>query len=67
MSVNHVALRGLVNPDKEVYLSWEQDKDGMKQDAVKKSVRSILMNHKVLHLSLWQCICQNNDGSWKGY
>jgi hypothetical protein len=67
MSVNHVALRGLVNPDKEVYLSREQDEDGMEQDMVKKSVRSILMNHKVLHLSLWQCICQNNDGSWKGY
>jgi hypothetical protein len=67
MSVNHVALRGLVNPDKEVYLSREQDEDGMEQDAVKKSVRSILMNHKVPHLSLWQCICQNNDGSWKGY
>ena len=67
MSVNHVALHGLVNPDKEVYLSWEQDKDMMEQDAVKKSVRSILMNHKVLHLSLWQCIFQNDDGSWKGY
>ena len=67
MSVNHVALRGLVNPDKEVYLSREHDEDGMEQDAVKKSVRSILMNHKVLHLSLWQCICQNDDGSWKGY
>jgi hypothetical protein len=67
MSVNHVVLCGLVNPDKEVYLSREQDEDGMEQDAVKKSVRSILMNHKVLHLSLCQCICQNNDGSWKGY
>ncbi len=67
MSVNHVALRGLVNPDKELYLSQEQDEDGMEQDAVKKTVRSILMNHKVKHLSLWQCICQNDDGSWKGY
>ncbi len=67
MSVNHVALRGLVNPNKEIYLFWEQDEDGMEQDVVKKSVRSILMNHKVLHLSLWQCICQNNDGSWKRY
>jgi hypothetical protein len=53
MSVNHVALCGLVNPNKEVYLSWEQDEDRMEQDAVKKSVRSILMNHKVLHLSVW--------------
>ncbi len=67
MSVNHVALRSLVNPNKEVCLSREQDKDGMEQDMVKKVVRSILMNHKVKHLSLWQCICQNNDGSWKGY
>jgi hypothetical protein len=67
MSVNHVALRRLVNPDKEAYLSWEHDEDGMEQDAVKKSVRSILMNHKVHHLSLWQCICQNDDSSWKGY
>ncbi len=25
------------------------------------------MNHKVKHLSLWQCICQNDNGSWKGY
>jgi hypothetical protein len=67
MSVNHVALPGLVNPDKEVYLSRELDKDGMEQDVVKKTVRSILMNYKMKHLSLWQCICQNNDGSWKGY
>ncbi len=67
MSVNCVALHGLVNPDKEVYLSQELDKDGMEQDTVKKTVKSILMNHIVKHLSLWQCICQNNDGSWKGY
>jgi hypothetical protein len=38
MSVNHVALCGLVNPDKEVYLSCEEDKDGMDQDPVKKTV-----------------------------
>ncbi len=44
--MNHMALRGLVNPNKEVYLSCEQDKDGMEQDAVKKTVRSILMNTK---------------------
>jgi hypothetical protein len=25
------------------------------------------MGHKVHHLSLWQCICQNDDRSWKGY
>jgi hypothetical protein len=66
MSVNHVALHGLVNPDKVVYLSCEEDKDGMEQDPVKKTVRSILMGHKVHHLSLWQRICQNNDQSWKG-
>jgi hypothetical protein len=35
MSVNHVALRGLVNPDKKVYLSREQDEDRMEQDTVK--------------------------------
>jgi hypothetical protein len=67
MSVNHVALHGLVNPNKEVYLSCEQDEDGMEQDTIKETVRSILMNHKVKHLSLWQCICQIDDGSWKGY
>jgi hypothetical protein len=67
MSVNHVALHGLVNPDKEVYLSHKEDKDGMEQDPVKKTVQSILMGHKVHHLSLWQCICQNDDRSWKGY
>jgi hypothetical protein len=50
MSVNHVALRGLVNPDKEVYLSHEEDEDGMEQDPVKKTVRSILMSHKVWQL-----------------
>jgi hypothetical protein len=64
MSVNHVALRGLVNPDKGVYLPCKEDKDGMEQDPVKKTVQSILMGHKVHHLSLWQCICQNDDGSW---
>jgi hypothetical protein len=67
MSVNHVALPGLIKPAKEVYSSLEEDKDGMEQDPVKKSVQSILMGHKVHHLSLFQCICQNNDGSWKGY
>jgi hypothetical protein len=67
MSVNHVALRGLVNPDKEMYLSHEEEEDGMEQDPVKKTVQSILMGHKIHHLSLWQCICQNDDGSWKGY
>jgi hypothetical protein len=25
------------------------------------------MGHKVHHLSLWQCICQNDGGSWKCY
>jgi hypothetical protein len=64
ISVNHVALHGLVNPDKEVYLFCEEDEDGMEQDPVKKSVQSILMGHKVHHLSLWQ---RNNDRSWKGY
>ena len=67
MSVNHVALRGLINPEKEVYLSREEDKDGMEQDPVKKTVQSILMGHKVHHLSLWQCIFQNNNKSWKEY
>ncbi len=63
MSVNHVALLGLVNPDKEVYLSRKEDKDCMEQDLVKKTVQSILMGHKIHRLSLWQSICQNNDGS----
>ncbi len=35
------------------------------QDAVKKTVRHILKKHKVKHLSLWQCIHQNDNGSWK--
>ncbi len=39
VSVNLVALRGLVNPDKEVYSSREEDKDGMEQDPVKKTVQ----------------------------
>ncbi len=50
--MNHVALHGLVNPDKEMYLSREEDKDGVEQDPVKKTVQSILMGHKVHHLSL---------------
>jgi hypothetical protein len=46
MSVNHVALCGLVNPDKEVYLSREEDKDGMEQHPLKKTVQSIFMGYK---------------------
>jgi hypothetical protein len=30
-------------------------------------VQSILMGRKVHCLSLWQCIFQNDDGSWNGY
>jgi hypothetical protein len=50
-----------------VYLSHEEDKDGMEQDLVKKTLQNIPMGHKVHQLSLWQFIFQNNDGSWKGY
>ncbi len=38
MSVNHVVLHGLVNPNKEVYLSCEEDDSGVEQDLVKKTV-----------------------------
>ena len=67
MSINHVALRGLVNPDKRVELFRLADGDGDAQESVITSVREILTKHRVDHLCLWQGMFQNDDGSWKGF
>jgi hypothetical protein len=67
MSINHVALRGLVNPDKQVTINRLEDDDGDPQDSDLISVWKILLKHKINHLPLWQSILQNNDGSWRGY
>ena len=67
MSINSVALRGLVNPDKRVELFRLDDGDGDTQESVVTSVREIMSKHRVDHLCLWQGIFQNDDGSWKGF
>ncbi len=67
MSINSVALRGLVNPDKQVKLFRLEDSNGDAQESVFTLVRKIMSKHRVNRLCLWQGIFQNNDGSWKGY
>jgi hypothetical protein len=67
MLISHVALRGLIDPDKQVMIDPIDDKDGDPQDTVLISIRQINLNHKINHLPLWQSILQNNDGSWCGY
>jgi hypothetical protein len=63
MSINHVALRGLVNPDKRVELFRLADGNGDAQESVITSLREILMKHRVDHLCLWQGMFQNNNSS----
>ena len=67
MSINHTALRGLVNPDKRVELFRLEDVEGDSQDSVFTSVREIMTKHRVDRLCLWQGLFQNDDGSWKGF
>ena len=67
MSINHVPLHGLIDPDKEVELTRIEDEDGDGQEAVRLTVRQVMFSHKVNHLPLWQAIVQNDDGSWRGY
>ncbi len=67
MSINHVPLRGLLDPDKEVKLTRVEDKGGDGQEPVRLTVRQVMFSHKVNHLPLWQAIVQNGDGSWRGY
>ena len=67
MSINNVALRGLVNPDKRVELFRLADEDGDEQESVTTSVREIMTKHRVDRLCLWQGMFQNDDGSWKGF
>ena len=67
MSINHVALHGLVNPNKRVELFRLADGNGGAQEKFITSVREILTKHRVDHLCLWQGMSQNNDGSWKGF
>jgi hypothetical protein len=67
MSINHVPLQGLINPDKQVKIDSLEDKDGNLQDSVLISICQVLLKHEINHLPLWQSILQNNDGSWHGY
>ena len=67
MSINCVALGGLVDPDKQVMIDCIEDKDGNPQDSVLISICQILLKHKINHLPLWQSFLQNNNGSWRGY
>jgi len=67
MSINNVALRGLVNPDKRVELFRLADGDGDDQESVITLVREIMTKHRVDRLCLWQGMFQNDDGSWKGF
>jgi hypothetical protein len=64
MSINHVALRGLVNLDKEVEISRFEDKDRDPQESAVITVRQVLAKHRVNNLPLWQGFFQNNEGSW---
>ncbi len=52
MSTNHVALHGLVNPDKRVELFCLADGDVNAQESVITSVQEILTKHRVDHLCL---------------
>ena len=54
MSINHTALRSLINPDKCVELTRLDDGDGDSQDSDITSAREIMMKHRVDHLCLWQ-------------
>jgi hypothetical protein len=67
MSINHVALRGLVNPDKEVMILRLEDDNGNPQEMVSITVHQVLPKYMVNNLPFWQGILQNNDGSWCGY
>jgi hypothetical protein len=56
MLINHVALRGLVNLDKQVTINRLEDEDGDPQDSILISVWQILLKHKINHLPLWHSI-----------
>jgi hypothetical protein len=67
MSINHVLLRGTVDPDKPVEPHRMEDEDGDPQESVVTTVREVMSKHKINHLPLWQGILQNNNSSWKGF
>ena len=67
MSINSVAIRNLVNPDKRVELFRLEDGDGDAQESVVTLVCEIMAKHRVDRLCLWQGMFQNDDGSWKGF
>ena len=67
MSINHVPLCSLLDPDKVVELTCIEDEDGNGQEVIWLMVRQVMFSHKVNHLPLWQAIVQNDDGSWRGY
>ncbi len=52
MSIKHVALRGLVNPDKAVKLIGVEDNDGDPQKSILISAHHVLLKHKAHHLPL---------------
>ena len=67
MSINSVALCGLVNPDKHVELFCLEDGNRDAQESVVTLVCKIMAKHRVDRLCLWQGMFQNNNGSWKGF
>jgi hypothetical protein len=67
MSINHIPLWGLVDPDKEVKLVRIEDKDGDPQELDTVSMHQVLFKHQVNHLPLWQSLLQNDDSRWHGH
>ena len=67
MSINSVALHGLVNPDKWVELFRLEDGKGDAQESVVTLVCEIMSKHRVDRVCLWQGIFQNDNGSWKRF
>jgi hypothetical protein len=53
MSINHVALRGLINPNKPVELTQLLDGNRDPQENIIMTVWEIMTKHKVAHLPLW--------------
>ena len=67
MSINHAALRCLVNHNKHVELLRLDNGNGNSQDSVVTSIHKIMMKPRVEHLCQWQGMFQNNDGSWRSF
>jgi hypothetical protein len=52
MSINHVTMKGLVYPNKEVKISRLESKVGDPQEFIMISVCQVLSKHKINHLPL---------------